>query len=618
MALFQHPHEGLSRRMFKSVKTLYAALNIGLILLSSLILGFLSYVLIVDALEKIQKSNLSYIAQNKADHLASMIRGKQELLKQIALGEVVARYSKTYQDKILQEYFTNFNNEFPILSYVNEEGLEELNVSNGRSRFDLADIKNSKLYEDVTWKPNFVFTTLTMPNDLTADPLLEMGFHRQNFFGDFQGIIIGRIPLDKILDHFRQFKLGETGYLIILDELGNILSHPDPKLIFQPISVSGMDSEQILTQAVNMQSGVARATIEGIDGFVAYAPVMDRDWTMIAILPYREFIATPVKLRNIFLIVLFFIVIIGIVLSFFAAEAITRPVMKLTRFSEQIAEGDLSQRVYIDSGNEIGRLAKSFNMMVFYLQHSKNELETEARIREGLINELEFKNDELERFTYTVSHDLKSPLVTVKGFIGLLKEDIKEGNSDRIERDIMQISNATDKMGSLLDDLLELSRIGRITHEPKVIRLSELFEEVMTLSQGHIKQSNANIHIQSNMPSIVADRHRMFEVAQNLIDNALKFHKPGCNPEISVTASADEKQVICCVADKGIGIDPQYHDRIFDLFDRLDQSVQGNGVGLALVKRIIEVHNGQITVKSKGDGSGTEFCFTLPVVHQET
>ena len=404
---------------------------------------------------------------------------------------------------------------------------------------------------------------------------------------------------------------------MILDKVGKILSHPDKNLILQPVTIEEKDYEQILTNAVKMQNGVARVNIQGIDSLVAFAPVMDREWTMLAILPYSEFIALPHQLRNIFLVVLVLVLILGILLSLYSAGAITKPLLELSHFSRQIAVGDLTRRVSINTGNEIGQLAKSFNIMAANLQHSKNELEKEAKIRDSLINELEFKNEELERYSYTVSHDLKSPLVTVKSFIGLLREDIKKGKSELIDKDLAQISNAADKMGSLLNDLLELSRIGRVAGKPQNIPLSKLFEEVITLIQGQIKQTNANIQIQPDMPSVVADRHQMFEVAQNLIDNALKFNREGCRPEISVTATMDEEFLTCCVADKGIGIDPKFQDRIFGLFDRLDQSYEGNGIGLALVKRIIEVHNGKFTVKSKGNGYGSEFYFTLPV-HQES
>lgn len=604
--------------MFQSIKIRVAALNIGLILLVSSILGGTSYFFMVETLEKTLKQNLSYIADNKVDHLQSMIKGKQDLLKQIALGDPVKRYSKSYEDKLLTEYFSNFKNEFPILSFVNRQGIEELKVINGINHFYLSDINQSRLFDEITWKPNKIYTTLNALDNFTRVPFLELGYYRQNFFGNFEGIVIGRISLYRLLKHFRDFKLGDTGFLMIADDMGNFLSHPNHQLVYQPVTAGDIQSEGIINQAINMQSGLGRATIQGIDGFLAYAPVANRNWTLIAFLPYEEFIATPVKFRNIFIVVLGLMLILSISLSLFTAITITKPISQLTQSSDKIARGDLAQRVFIDTRNEIGQLAKSFNMMANNLQHSKDKLESNAKFREHLIRELELKNNELERVTYTVSHDLKSPLVTVKGFIGLLREDLLEGNTERIEKDLEQISNASDKMGSLLEDLLEVSRVGRMKNEPEKIQLSGLFEEAVSLLQGQIRETEAAVYIQSDMPSIYADRHNLFGVAQNLIDNALKFSNPGCKPEISVTATQKQDMVICCVKDKGIGIDPKYQDKIFGLFDRLDQSVDGNGVGLALVKRIIEVHNGSITVHSRGEGDGTTFCFTLPVDHQET
>lgn len=612
-----HPNS-LAQYMFQSIKIRVATLNIGLILLVSSILGVTSYFLMIETLEKTVKENLSYIANNKVDHLQSVIKGKQDLLKQIALGDPVKRYSQSYEDKLLTEYFSTFKNEFPILSFVSRQGIEELKVVNGINHFYLSDINQSRLFDEISWKPNAIFTTLNSLDNFTRVPFLELGYYRQSFFGDFEGIIIGRTSLSRLLKHFRNLKLGNSGFLMVVDDMGNFLSHPNQQLIYQSVKAGDLESEEIINQAINMQSGLGRATIQGIDGFLAYAPVAERNWTMIAFLPYEEFIATPVKFRNIFLVVVGLMLLLSISVSLYTAVTITMPISQLTQSSEQIARGDLAQRVYIDTRNEIGQLAKSFNMMANNLQNSKDKLDSDAKFRDHLIRELELKNNELERVTYTVSHDLKSPLVTVKGFIGMLKEDLSEGNSERVERDLEQISNASDKMGSLLEDLLEVSRVGRMKNEPENIPLSALFEEVATLLQGQIKESEAVIHIQPDMPSIYADRQNLFGVAQNLIDNALKFRKQGCKPEISVTATHKQEQIICCVKDKGIGIDPKYQDKIFGLFDRLDQTVQGNGVGLALVKRIIEVHNGSITVHSKGDGEGATFCFTLPVVHQET
>ena len=115
------------------------------------------------------------------------------------------------------------------------------------------------------------------------------------------------------------------------------------------------------------------------------------------------------------------------------------------------------------------------------------------------------------------------------------------------------------------------------------------------------------------MPTIYGDRLRLIEVMQNLIDNAVKFVGQQPNPRIEIGAISKETEILCFVRDNGVGIKPQYHETVFGLFDRLDPSIEGTGIGLALVKQIIEIHNGTIWVESAGDGNGATFYFTLPI-----
>jgi signal transduction histidine kinase len=233
--------------------------------------------------------------------------------------------------------------------------------------------------------------------------------------------------------------------------------------------------------------------------------------------------------------------------------------------------------------------------------------------RENLITELERKNAELERFTYTVSHDLKSPLITIKGFLGFLREDARAGNADRMDSDIQRISDAADKMQSLLNDLLELSRIGRLVNEPQSIDLHEMVSEVLELLHGRLHEGNIRVSVVTDLPDIYGDRPRLFEVLQNLIDNAAKFmgNQPDPHIEIGHSGIMDDGSIILFVRDNGIGIDPRFKDRIFRLFDKLDPRTEGTGIGLALAKRIIEVHGGRMWVESE-PGKGATFCFTLP------
>jgi PAS domain S-box-containing protein len=241
-----------------------------------------------------------------------------------------------------------------------------------------------------------------------------------------------------------------------------------------------------------------------------------------------------------------------------------------------------------------------------------NALQNELLHRQTFINELESKNAELERFTYTVSHDLKSPLVTITGFLGYLEKDALSGDHQKIKGTIERITLAARKMQSLLNDLLELSRIGRIMNLPENVPFGEVVKEAIERVRGQLEAKQVQIKIQNDLPMVYGDRVRLVEVMQNLIDNSTKYSNPASTPCIEIGAKeAAQGQTIFFVQDNGIGIDPQFHERIFGLFNKLDAKAEGTGIGLTLVKRIIEVHGGNIWVESDL-GKGATFYFTLP------
>jgi PAS domain S-box-containing protein len=234
--------------------------------------------------------------------------------------------------------------------------------------------------------------------------------------------------------------------------------------------------------------------------------------------------------------------------------------------------------------------------------------------RERLIGELEMRNAELERFTYTVSHDLKSPLITMRGFLGYLEKDALTCNTQRMKADIARISDATDKMDRLLRELLELSRIGRVMNPPDQVSFEEIAREAVGLVAGQLKERGIRVEIATGMPVVFGDRVRLVEVVQNLVDNAAKFTGGQAVPFIEIGAREEERnsKPVFFVRDNGIGIELRYQEKIFGLFDKLDPASEGTGIGLALVKRIIEVHGGTIWVESEGPDRGSTFCFTLP------
>ncbi len=240
----------------------------------------------------------------------------------------------------------------------------------------------------------------------------------------------------------------------------------------------------------------------------------------------------------------------------------------------------------------------------------RREMEQE---REALIAELEAKNAELERFTYTVSHDLKSPLITIRGYLGYLEKAVKTGNLEQFQSDMSRIVEATHKMQRLLAELLQLSRIGRKMNPPETISFQEIIEEALALVEGQLVSRGTRVTVEPDLPLVQGDRARLVEVVQNLVDNASKYMGDQLDPHIVIGKQVKNGKTIFFVRDNGCGIATQYHEKIFGLFDKLNPQSEGTGVGLALVKRIIEIHSGRIWVESAGLGQGSTFCFTLPL-----
>ena len=237
--------------------------------------------------------------------------------------------------------------------------------------------------------------------------------------------------------------------------------------------------------------------------------------------------------------------------------------------------------------------------------------------REALILELEARNAELERFTYTVSHDLKSPLITIRGFLGHIEQSAVEGRIEAVRADMERVYRSTAKMHQLLDDLLELSRIGRLAKPPEEVAFEAIVKDALDRTHGRLTTQRVTVEVEAGLPTVCADRDRLVEVMQNLIDNAAKFMGDQPDPRIWIGARAHGADLAFFVRDNGLGIDARHRERVFNLFDKLDPKSAGTGVGLALVKRIVEVHGGRIWVESEGKGGGSTFLFTLGAPAEE-
>ena len=230
--------------------------------------------------------------------------------------------------------------------------------------------------------------------------------------------------------------------------------------------------------------------------------------------------------------------------------------------------------------------------------------------RKYMTLELKRSNDDLMQFAHTAAHDLKSPLHNITGFIRILEDHIKGHTESDIAHDLVQITSAAKRMGTLIDNLLMYARAGSGGLNIQQISIENALQSALKNLHKAIEESGAVI-THNPLPRLLCDGTHVVSLLQNLIDNAIKF-RGGKVPHVEIRAEALGDALVFSVCDNGIGIDPKYHDKIFDAFERLHSQSEylGSGIGLAACKKIVERHGGRLWVISHL-GEGATFHFTL-------
>lgn len=253
-----------------------------------------------------------------------------------------------------------------------------------------------------------------------------------------------------------------------------------------------------------------------------------------------------------------------------------------------------------------------------YLNEKKSIIEEQKSLQEKLNNELKRtmdtlkeKNQDLEQFAYIASHDLQEPLRMVTSFLTQLEKKYKEQLDDKAKQYIHFAVDGAVRMRRIILDLLEYSRVGRNEYELELVDMNELVEEVVQLNQTLIKEKQAIIKWE-NLPTINVAKTPFQQVLQNLISNALKYQKEKENPLVEIRATETKDYWQFAIVDNGIGIEPQFFEKIFVIFQRLHNKDEysGTGIGLAICKKIIEGHHGRIWIES-APGQGSIFYFTV-------
>lgn len=343
--------------------------------------------------------------------------------------------------------------------------------------------------------------------------------------------------------------------------------------------------------------------------------------------------------KQVTLIVSFSIVFISAMIALITTRSIVKPLHALHKGTEIIGNGNLDYKVAIDVKDEIGQLSRAFDEMTQNLKTTttsidkldaanqqllaneqqlrsvNQQLESEVAERKKTEEALEISNRELKDFVYVASHDLREPLRKISSFGQLLQKSLQGGLSDDEQENMEFMIDGADRMTMMIDGLLTYSRINTKDILFETVDLNKVIEQLKKLELGMlIEETGSVIEVPQSLPKVYADPIRIEQLLQNLIANGIKYRKEGVKPIITIKAKeVSDNKVRIEVQDNGIGIAPEYRDEIFRMFKRLhsSQKYKGCGIGLAVCRKIVDRHAGQIGVESEPD-EGSMFWFTIP------
>ncbi|MHA1863149.1 MAG: sensor histidine kinase [Candidatus Thorarchaeota archaeon] len=428
-------------------------------------------------------------------------------------------------------------------------------------------------------------------------------------------LVIDYNPCD-IITLFQDYTgLGDSGeaFFAKRDENGDALFVTPIRHITQAslnLTLSKDDLSAPITQAL---LGIEATFTEAYDyrgyhvlAVTRYMPELD--WGIVVKIDAAEAYAAMYQSITTHLVTSIISTLIILVVGFVITRLITTPISTLIKAATKISDGELSERADITSGDEMEMLAKSVNKMANTLVNLNIDLEKRVEER---TKELTRSNEALEQFAYVISHDLQEPLRMIVSYLQLIEDRYK----DHLDADGIEFINyavdGSKRMREMVIDLLQFSRAGRQSLSEEEVDCNEIVEEVLANLKLSIQESGASVDT-GQLPSIMANRGGITLVFQNLISNAIKFRseKP---PKIVIEAVEGGDKWKFSVADNGIGISGEHHNRIFDVFQKLHPRTEysGTGIGLSVCKRVVEGLGGSICVESILN-EGSTFFFTIP------
>ena len=319
-------------------------------------------------------------------------------------------------------------------------------------------------------------------------------------------------------------------------------------------------------------------------------------------------------------------VVVGVLLLWWIGRrllmrTITEPLGVLTDAAQRFGGGNPLASIPVVSTDELGHLARTMEVMQERIAHHLTQLEAfhaigkeSSTIGPGLQTRLE----QLERYSADMAHDLKGPARRMAELASLLQMDYKGRFDERADRYLLWIRENGQQLMARIEEVLRLARIGTVHETVEAVDPAEVARDVLKSCAEHIERQGAQVLVADRFPKLACNRVHLFQVLDNLVHNALKFSAAGRSPKLEISVRGTGQETVLFVRDNGIGISAADKDRIFEPFERLGhKEVQGTGIGLAIVKKIIELYQGRVWIESE-PGQGTTFFFTLPLYGELT